>query len=69
MELQAGQPVRIKGEHGAYTVTRIHDNHVELYGGDPHPEGRRQFRAVAAERLVPRKLTETERRQGRCQPE
>ena len=59
--VQPGSPAKISDERGYFTVTRIFEDHVELYGGDDNHEGRRQFRAVKPERVRPRKLTAREK--------
>ena len=64
LELHCGQLVSIKGAKGYFKVTAIHPTHVEVFGGDKDPKGRRSFRAVAPDRLRPRKPNDTERRQG-----
>lgn len=63
--MNPGDWVRVKGEQGTYKVMRLplegRDGSVLLYGGDKDPRGRRGYRAVMPDRLVPTKAPYTKK--------
>lgn len=51
-----GDRVRIVGDRGSFVVFRTEpspDGSILLYGGDPNPNGVRNFRSVMPDRVVP----------------